>query len=159
MDIDQVLETYAPVIHRVAASYLPPGAAREDLEQDIAIAVMKAVASFRAEASMKTYVYRIAHNCGIDAIKRRKVDGVEFDDARHRSGKPGPEQATLANERREQLAAAVRQLPLALRQPLILRLEGLAYKEIAEVLDLTTSHVGVLLHRAKKKLEDELGRT
>ncbi len=159
MELDEILETYSPVIHRVAASYMPPGAAREDLQQDIAVAVMKAAEAFRGDASMKTYVYRIAHNCGIDAIKRRRVDGVEFDDGRHRAGEPGPEAVTLKNERQEQLAAAIRQLPLSLRQPLILRLEGLSYQEIAEILDLTTNHVGVRLHRAKDALKSELGRT
>ena len=65
----------------------------------------------------------------------------------------------LKNERREQLAAVIRQLPISIRQPLVLRLEGLSYKEIADVLDLTTSNVGVRLHRASAKLKQRIGRT
>lgn len=158
MSIDEILEKYAPAIRRVAASYTPPGATREDLEQDIALAVIKAAKAFRGEASMSTYIYRIAHNCGIDAIKRRKTTNVEFDDGRHHIAGAGPEAATLENERREQLAAAIRALPISIRQPLVLRLEGLSYNEIAEVLDLTTSNVGVRLHRASAELKRKIGR-
>ena len=158
MNIDEILEKYSPAIRRVAASYAPPGAAREDLEQDISLAVMKAAKAFREEASMSTYIYRIAHNCGIDAIKRRKSTSVEFEDGRHPTSNAGPEEMTLKRERREQLAGAIRELPISIRQPLVLRLEGLSYKEIAAVLDLTTSNVGVRLHRASAELKKRVGR-
>lgn len=159
MNVDEILETYGPAIARVAAGYAPPGPAREDLRQDIAIAIMKAAPAFRGDASMKTYIYRIAHNCGIDLIKRRKEEGVEFVEEHYKTANPGPEERTLEKEKRERLAAAIRRLPLSTRQPLVLRLEGLSYKEIAEVLDLTTSNVGVRLHRAADELKNELGRS
>ncbi len=157
MNLDDLLQEYGATIRRVAASYAPPGAAREDLEQDIAFAVMRAAPAFRGEAAMSTYIYRIAHNCGIDALKKRDENVVEFKHDLHRGASHNPEDSTLKNERRERLAAAIRQLPLSIRQPLVLRLEGLSYKEIAEILDLTTSNVGVRLHRAKDALKTQLG--
>lgn len=156
---DEILEAYSPLIRRIAVSYMPPGPRREDLEQDIAVAVLKAVPSFRGEASMKTYIYRIAQNCGVDALKRQYSDHDEFDGRRHGTRKRTPEQTTLERERQERLADAIRQLPLSLRQPLVLRLEGLAYDEIAEILKLTTSNVGVRIHRAKAALKSKLGGT
>ena len=156
MNLDDLVQQYGATIRRVAASYMPPGAAREDLEQDIAIAVIRAAPAFREEAAMSTYIYRIAHNCGIDALKKRDVNSTEFKDALHHTTRPNPEDSTLKMEQRERLAAAIRQLPLSIRQPLVLRLEGLSYKEIAEILDLTTSNVGVRLHRAKDALKTQL---
>src|SRR5690554_1363503 len=164
MQVDDILETYAAVIARMAASYAPPGAEREDLEQEIALAVMKAAPRFRGDASFKTYVYRIAQNCGIDAIKRRRqasevLHDKVLEDERHPTTEPGPEQAALKSEQRERLAAGIRTLPLSMRQPLVLRLEGLSYEEIAAILDLTTTTVGVRLHRATAALKRHMGRT
>ena len=156
MNLDDLIQEYGATIRRVAASYAPPGAARDDLEQEIATAIIRAAPAFRGEAAVSTYVYRIAHNCGIDALKKRQDNTVEFIDERHRAASHNPEDSALDKERRERLAAAIRQLPLSIRQPLVLRLEGLTYKEIAEVLDLTTSNVGVRIHRAKKALKVQL---
>jgi len=59
----------------------------------------------------------------------------------------------MERERYERLASAIRELPLGLRQPMVLRLEGLSYEEIGATLGLTQNTVGVRLHRATAALE------
>ncbi len=156
MNFDQLQQEYLGVLRRVAIGYAPPGAEREDLMQEMALALHLAMPAFRGEAKVSTYVYRIAHNCGIDYLRKRRevpVDPVLVDRV---ASDQDPEAQVNLQQRRERLAAAIRNLPLGLRQPLLLRLEGQSYEEIAEILGLSTSNVGVRLHRAARALEREI---
>lgn len=66
-----------PALARVVASYAPPGSNREDLAQEVAMALVRALPAFRGQASLKTYVLRIAHNICLRQVmrkRRRKVD-------------------------------------------------------------------------------------
>ncbi|NJL28565.1 MAG: sigma-70 family RNA polymerase sigma factor [Thermoanaerobaculia bacterium] len=73
-----------------------------------------------------------------------------------RDPRPGPEAVTAALERHRQLLAALRRLPVGQRQVLALALEGLAQREIAEVVGISESNVAVRLHRARGALRAEL---
>lgn len=149
----QLLTEHGAGISRVASTYVRNSAEREDLAQDIWLAVWRALPSFRHEASLKTFVYRIAHNRSVTALVRRgaagsgadEIDGLE-DPA------PGPAQQFAAARDGEALQAAVGALPLGLRQAITLRLEGLSYSEIAEVLGISESNVAVRLNRARERL-------
>lgn len=153
MTLEDILKTWGPALKRVAASYAPQGADREDLEQEIVFSIHQALPGFRGDAKLRTYVFRIAHNCGIQAIKRRTRQPVtEPLGDTLTAPTQTPEQRSLQRERYEQLAAALRRLPLSQRQPMTLRLEGMSYEEIGEVLGLTRNAVGVRLHRATQSL-------
>ncbi|MDP2305758.1 MAG: sigma-70 family RNA polymerase sigma factor [Pseudomonadota bacterium] len=63
------------------ASYAPPGQDREDLSQEVALSIVQALARFRGESSVKTYVLRIAHNVGLrHAMRRRQLPEGGLDD-------------------------------------------------------------------------------
>jgi RNA polymerase sigma-70 factor (ECF subfamily) len=138
---------------RLAATYVRSAGDREDLFQDIAFAVWRALASFRGECSERTFLFRIAHNRGIAYITRRQLplsdsEGEpEIEDAR-----PNPEQALSTLQQGRQLLEAVQRLPVGQRQVVSLMLEGLSYSEIAEVLGLTETNVGARLTRARQTL-------
>jgi len=162
MTFDDLMHQFGPALKRLVASYQPPGAGREDLEQEIALAIYQAIDAFRGECSWRTYVYRIAHNCAARAAHRASKHDTEqgWDLAQapapaHRS----PEALTLEKERYEQLTGALRRLPLKWRQPLTMRLDGLSYKEIAVVLELEPATVGTRIHRATQALKDLMEAT
>jgi len=150
----EIIREYGPALKRVAASYAPPGPEREDLEQEILASIHHAIPNFRGEASVRTYLYRIAHNCGIQALKSRErsAEVSPLREQDHTTSKT-PESHAMERERYERLASAIRELPLGLRQPMVLRLEGLSYEEIGATLGLTQNTVGVRLHRATAALE------
>ena len=156
MTFDQALRDYGPALRRVAASYLPPGPAREDLEQEIALSIYQSLKRYRGEASVRTYLYRVAHNCGLSALHRQASDKETPLDEEPLCGGPTPEGVLLERERYERLAWHVRQLPLKWRQPLTLRLDGLSYDEIAQTLDIPQNTVGVRLHRATAALKSSM---
>lgn len=156
MDYDELQQKYSAVLRRIATGYAPPGAEREDLLQEMALAVHVAMPAFRSEAKASTYVYRIAQNCGVDYLRKRREVPLDPAVADRLASDDSPEAQTSQRQRQERLGSAIRRLPLGLRQPLLLRLEGHSYEQIAEVLDLSTSNVGVRLHRATQALKKEL---
>ena len=149
-----MLEELRPVLSRVAAAYAPPGSDRDDLMQEISIALLGALPRYRGESSLRTYVLRVAHNCGVRRIARRRADGSPLEEGEHASPAPGPESQAQARQEVERLAAAVRELPIGARQVLVLTLEGLSQREIGEVLGIDESAVGVRLHRARAALRE-----
>jgi len=143
-------------LSRLAFSYTNTAADREDLLQDIALALWQALPSFRGECSERTFVYRIAQNRALSALARRRPAASAIDDL---PPDPAPlVETTLAQqEESNHLAVAVRRLPLPYRQVVVLMLEGLEYGEIAQVLGISESNVGVRINRARPLLRQNLG--
>lgn len=156
----RILEQYGAGLRRVAASYQADPSRREDLFQDICLALWQALPHFRGEASERTYVFRVAHNRGLTDRARRRPPETQIEAAAEVADpRPDPEDAAGARVRRRRLQAAVRRLPLKLRQVVALRLEGLGQRETAEVLGITENNVAVRLNRGKKALQSLLAET
>jgi RNA polymerase sigma factor (sigma-70 family) len=157
-ELERLMKTHAPALGRLAASYESRPALREELLQDIAFALWRALPSFRHEASEKTFVMRIATNRCLSHIAARPPagDGLDAADA-VADAMPRPDELAARMQAASRLQAAVRGLPLALRQVMVLAFEGLSNEEIATVLGLTAGNVGVRLHRGKALLRATLG--
>jgi RNA polymerase sigma factor (sigma-70 family) len=137
--------------------YAPPGSDRDDLLQEIYLALLSALPRYRGESSLRTYVLRVAHNCGIRRVGRRRSAASPLDEGDHASPAPGPDRQAQARQEVEQLATAVRELPLGARQVLVLTLEGLSQREIGQVLGIEDNVVSVRLHRARSVLRERSG--
>jgi RNA polymerase sigma-70 factor (ECF subfamily) len=160
---DAILRREGAALRRVAAAYEADPARREDLFQDICLAIWQALPRFRGESSERTFVFRIAHNRGLTHRGRRKpplASTAELEEAEIVADpRPGPEAAMWEGQRRERLRAAVLALPLDPRQVISLRLEGLSTKEIADVLGITENNAAVRLTRARRALRQVLEST
>ncbi|WP_299944792.1 sigma-70 family RNA polymerase sigma factor [uncultured Microbulbifer sp.] len=149
----QALATYAEGVSRVARSYVRTAAEREDLMQEIWLGLWRALPAFRGEASLKTFVYRIAHNRCVTELSRRKPHHSGEEELLNlQDSRPGPAEHLAAQRDWERLVCMIQRLPLGLRQTLTLRLEGLSYAEISEVLGIGESNVAVRLNRARAQL-------
>ena len=157
VDIEQVLSEFRPVVGRTAAMYAPPGSDRDDLLQEIYLALLSALPRYRGESSLRTYVLRVAHNCGVRRVGRRRSATSPLDEGDHASPAPGPDREAQARQEVEQLSTAVRELPLGARQVLVLTLEGLSQREIGQVLGIEENVVSVRLHRARSVLRERSG--
>lgn len=148
-----LLEAHGRSLGRVAGIYARDPAGREDLLQEILVAIWQALPRFRGECSERTFAFRIAHNRGLTHIARsRPPTTLLSDDLEMPDATPGPEQALAGKQRHERLHAAVQRLPLGQRQVVTMALEGMSYAEIAEVLGITESNVGVRFTRARELL-------
>jgi RNA polymerase sigma-70 factor (ECF subfamily) len=154
-EADHVVAEFGPALARVAAAYERDRALREELAQDMLLAVVQALPRLKDRAKLKPFVFRIAHNRAVSHVARRVREPKSGEDADALpSGAPSQEQALIAAERSAALLEAVRALPLPYRQVITLLLEGLSYEEIAEALGLTLSNVGVRINRAKQRLKE-----
>jgi RNA polymerase sigma factor (sigma-70 family) len=154
---DRLLGTNGPALRRLAASYTNTPSDRDDLLQEIAIAIWQALPQFRGECSERTFVFRIAHNRSIThlASTRSQMLGSGEEIEVHDPA-PNPESMLAQEQRAALLRLAIPRLPVVYRQVITLTLEGLGYGEIAEVLGISESNVGVRLNRARQMLRQSL---
>ncbi len=151
---ERIRRDFGPALYRVVKSYARPGADQEDLAQEVSIALWRALPSFREECSERTFVYRIAHNRGLNHLFRRKT--VESDPPDVADARPNPESEAASRERIEQLFAGIRTLPVGHRQVLTLALEEIPHSEIATILGISVENVAVRLGRARAALRVEM---
>ncbi|MFT3764052.1 MAG: sigma-70 family RNA polymerase sigma factor [Minicystis sp.] len=159
-----IMRDHGPALGRVVASYARP-ADQDDLAQDVAFAVWQALPRFRGECSERTFAFRIAHNRGLTYLARRRVaraadgaPGGADDDAPPEIADraPGPEAQAADREDVQRLFAAIRALPVTLRQVLTLALEDMPHAEIAACLGISVENVAVRLSRARAALRAEM---
>ena len=157
-EYEHVWGLYSESLRRLAASYESAADRREDLLQEIRLALWKALPTFRGECSMRTFVYRVAHNRALTHVWRRRAQEVSSEDLSEVSDpNPGPESTAIRKADQESLMSAIRRLPVPYRQVITMVLEELPQSEIAAVLGITENNVAVRLNRARNWLRRELG--
>lgn len=143
----QWMADHQGMLRRTAAGFAPP-ADRDDLLQEMMIAVWHALPAFRADSSPGTFIYRVVHNCALTwhRGRRRRPSLIPIDEhAGHSSSQPPDEDAVALHQ-------AVAELPEVDRTLVLLHLEGLTYDEIAEVVGITATNVGARLTRLRQRL-------
>jgi RNA polymerase sigma-70 factor (ECF subfamily) len=153
-----LLNANLPALGRLAGSYAGNTGERDDLLQEIALALWKALPGFRGDCSERTFLFRIAHNRCINHIARRRsmdsLQALELDPADE--SRP-LDQALSELQESARLLEAVRRLPVIQRQVIVLALEDMEYQEIAAVLGISETNVGVRLNRARASLRKLMG--
>jgi RNA polymerase sigma-70 factor (ECF subfamily) len=141
-------------LSRFVTSYARSIGDRDDLLQEIAMALWRALPSFRGECSERTFVFRIAQNRCITHVSRRRLN-VSLDEAEIEIEDPSAnaEAGLVEEQERQRLLAAIRELPAIHREVLVLALEGMGYREIADVVGISESNVGVRLNRARERIK------
>jgi len=135
----------------------------EDLAQDTFLKVFDQASRYQGEGKFRSWLLRIAGNKARSSLRRRKVlRWVNFDLASHDQAAPGddPGRSLERDEAVARVQAAVARLPERQRAVVVLkRFQGLSYKEIADVMDITIPAVESLLQRAAQGLRRQLGPT
>jgi RNA polymerase sigma factor (sigma-70 family) len=154
---ERIVAEYGPLISRIAMSYEADPTLREDLTQQIFLAVWQALPSFRADSSLKTFIARVAQNRSISFVTKqvRQPRLAELPE-RLEADTLNPEEEAIELNEREMLLAATRRLPLPQREVIILVLEGFSYAEIAGMLDIAPNALALRLSRAKTALKSML---
>jgi len=136
-----------------------------DIAQDAFVKAYDNIHRFRLESSFYTWIYRIAMNLAIDNLRKHKRHGTsEFDETvatRDGTGaihelhhQDGPAKSLERKQLYARIMAALQELPEDQRQVILLReLEGLSYKEIAEIMEVPEGTIMSRLFYARKKLQ------
>jgi RNA polymerase sigma-70 factor (ECF subfamily) len=153
-------ELRAPICRYLLALGLDPGQAEEVLQETF-LRLCQHLAADGLEPNLRGWVFRVAHNLARDEHRRRQRRPAQsFEDAQgnidaHADPGATPEQQLIAQERQDQLVAALERLPAHQQQCLHLRAEGLRYREIAEVLGAGVSTVAEWVQQALRTLGKE----
>jgi RNA polymerase sigma-70 factor (ECF subfamily) len=132
-----------------------------DVVQETYLRAYKGIGKFRGDAQLSTWLYRITANCAANQLGRRRRHRHEelLDDAPvpDRSPERDPVARAEAASLRERLTEALEDLPPRLRAVIVLRdVYDLPHEAIAEELGISTSAAKVRLHRARRKLREQL---
>jgi RNA polymerase sigma-70 factor (ECF subfamily) len=149
-------ELRKPLLRYLAGLGLSPDEA-QDIAQDSFLALHKHLSAGGPRTNIRSWLFRVAHNrarnCQQSYVQRMAEPLDPVSDVA--SQQASPEQLVLTNEKFQRLDMAVRSLDPQQRECLMLRAEGLRYREIADVLDLSTSTVADIIERAIKKLAEK----
>lgn len=143
----------------------------EDLAQETFVKALNAIGSYRPEYKFSSWMFKIANNTAIDYLRRRELDTLSLDGAPHATTQEDIEatalqvrdrgQSPLAELEARELGTAIERAIGRLRPEyraciLLRHVEGMAYEEIAELLDLPLGTVKTYIHRARHELRDML---
>ena len=146
----------------------------EDLSQETFIKALNAIDSYRPEYKFSSWIFKIANNAAIDQIRRRELDTLSLDGSPHATTPDeieatalqvsargqSPLEALESSELGGQIEQAIGRLRPEYRSCILLRhVEGLAYEEIAELMNLPLGTVKTYIHRARNELRDLLAHT
>jgi RNA polymerase sigma-70 factor, ECF subfamily len=139
----------------------------EDLAQETFVKALNAIESYRPEFKFSSWIFKIANNAAIDHLRRRELDTLSLDGSPHAetpeamqatalqigARQESPLDAVEARELGGAIESAIGRLRPEYRSCILLRhVEGRAYEEIAEILDLPLGTVKTYIHRARNEL-------
>jgi RNA polymerase sigma factor (sigma-70 family) len=147
---EAIVQRYRRPLMRHCSRLLPEARA-EDAVQQAFLSAYTAIRSGDAELNLKPWLYRIAHNAALNALRQNGWTHEQLDESV--DGVERPDQAVERRERLGEVVVAVNALPERQRDAIVLReLEGRSYDEIAAKLDVTDGAVRQLLNRARNTL-------
>ena len=161
----QVADEFGAAMDRLARAYEPDPERRRDLLQDLHIALWQSLALFDGRCSLRTWVYRVAHNTATSRVIRRRAGAlvlVHLDELEAAAAPHDREQALDRERAMDRLTTLIRTLAPIDRQIILLYLEGIDAASIGEITGLSPGNVATKIHRVKKVLttrfQEQAGR-
>lgn len=153
---EEAAAAHGSAIQRLARSYELDPEKRRDLLQEIHIAIWRSFAGFESQCSLRTWVYRVAHNVAVSHVVRhsrmRARRFVTLEEAATLADRTDNQAALERSDAVEQLQALIRQLGPIERQVILLYLEGEDAASIGEITGISPGNVATRIHRIKKIL-------
>ena len=155
------LDQHGGAAVQVARAYTLNESDREELTQEILMQCWTSLSAFKGDSTLSTWFYRVALNTALkwkrhDATRRVRV-GSPIEIEIVPDAQESVERRLQQDESIRQLNNAIRTLPQSDRALVLLHLDRLSYREIAEVLGISESNVGVRLHRIRRQLREMMG--
>ncbi|GDX42066.1 RNA polymerase sigma factor [Bacteroidota bacterium] len=159
-----LVEQYQDLVYNTALGIVQNESDAEDVAQEVFIQVYRSIGSFKSEAKLSTWIYRITTTRALDLLRARKSkkrfgllkrlwETAEESPMENIQDFNHPGVSLERKEEAAQLMTAIAQLPENQKVAFVLhKLEGLSYLEIAEVMGNTLPAVESLMHRARLNL-------
>jgi len=147
-----LINEHQGLIHKVCIMYENDPDIRNDLFQEIVFQLWKSFSTFRGEAKITTWMYRIALNTAISGF-RKQTRIVKTEDLRELHYNISDSWNEDRDEEMQRLQSAIRQLSEIERAMIMMALEEVPYEEIAETIGITQNNVRVRMNRIREKLK------
>jgi RNA polymerase sigma-70 factor (ECF subfamily) len=152
---EEAVSLFGPALERLARGYEADPDKRRDLLQEIHVALWRSFRTFDNRCSLRTWVYRVAHNRAASYVRGTRkwiAENVSLDDLTP-SPKVVDREGDIDRSRaRERLFHIIHRLPPLERQVILLYLEGMDGASIGEISGLSVSNVGTKVQRLKEIL-------
>ena len=170
MTFSEIYQLYGGMVYNVALQYTQNKQDAEEITQDVFVLVHEKMSTFRNEAEIKTWIYRISINKSLDFLRAKKavkrwsiLTAKSIDDTNGVSGVSDFNHPGVQLEQKEALTflfSCINQLNERQKTALILvKIEGMELGEAAEIMELTYKAIESLLSRAKSNLKLIIERT
>jgi RNA polymerase sigma-70 factor (ECF subfamily) len=163
-----LISRYQQPLYSLIYRVLPNPGDAADITQEVFVKVFRGISRFHGEASLRTWIYRIALHEALNQRRwwsrhRRQEIAIDVDDDQHPSGEflvdhhESPFEAAAQAEISARVEAALREVPEPFRTVVVLRdIEGFGYEEIAEILNANLGTVKSRLVRGRAHLKNRL---
>lgn len=154
----ELIRTNHDTIRRIAGYYVDDIHEQKDLYQEIVCQLWQSYGDFKGEAAFSTWLYRIALNTAISHLRKKK-NRPNWKFWQAGSNEPAAETVTdplVEAEEKRILRHYIKQLDQMDQTLILLYLEEVEYQTIAEITGLSSSNVGVRLHRIRGKLKTKI---
>jgi RNA polymerase sigma-70 factor (ECF subfamily) len=152
---ERAVAEYGNALQRLTRAYEADADRRQDVLQEIHLALWESLARFDGRCALGTWVYRVAHNTATSVCIRRKGAGMQLvglDDLELTSARIDREGDLDDRQALDRLLAMIQRLRPLDRQVILLYLEGVDARAIGEVVGLSAGNVATKIHRVKKVL-------
>ncbi|MFS4481769.1 RNA polymerase sigma factor [Hyunsoonleella sp. 2307UL5-6] len=150
----EVIQENEGILYKMTRLYADNKEDQKDLYQDVVYQLWKSFHTFRGNAKLSTWVYRIALNTALLYLKKKKrkgyktpLDGIVLADEFY---------DPVLEERLKILYAHIRELGEIDKGIVFLFLEGKKYQEISDITGMSTSNIGTRMARIKEKLNKQI---
>src|SRR5690606_6110778 len=155
IEFTELIQSNQGIVHKVCRIYTDSPEAHEDLFQEIVLQLWKSFDSFKGDSKFSTWMYRVGLNTAITLIRKKSriiptssIDGQTYFDVK------ASEYDEEKEERLKLLYMAIKKLNDVDRALVLLYLEDMPYKDIAQTLGISEVNARVKMNRAKDKLKE-----
>jgi len=162
-DFEAIVSEFAEKVYNHALRMLGDPLDAEEATSDVFLRIHRSLETFRHEAKLSTWIWKITTNVCLSSRGKKKVQtlSVEAENvskilADHTS-ESNPEESYLQRERREELGRLISRLPPREAAAIMLHyMEGMDYSEISSILEIPMGSVATALHRGRERLRSLL---
>jgi len=163
---EQLARPLEQLIWRVCWHYTGNRETAEDCAQEAMLRIWRSIGNYRGDCALESWAYRIAANCCMDWLRKKKKDrSVSVEPMREQGfdpadPAPGTEEQVVAKDERKRMREAIALLPEEQREALVMtQLEKIPYEEAARMLAVSEGTVKSRVNRAKARLKEILSES
>ncbi len=151
----ETVDAYGPSLDRLARAYEADPETRRDLLQDIHLQLWRSLAYFDRRCSLRTWVYRVAHNVATRHVIRRRRLRNSLVSIEELEAMPAQDGEVVSDQQQalDRLSMLIQRLKPLDRQIIVSYLEGMDANSTAEITGLSAANVAMKVHRIKQLLK------